>query len=173
MGKQPGVWLPSLTYLGYSAANPPANLADAQAVVLQRHISLWAQYLTQAGIPARSIFTHLAIPGGIQPWVAVNPYSNPGWSNYVWSDDFVQIYDAVGTKPWAQAEGSNVVLTPTGASVSPYSWETYLAASYNHGAQIVTIFGAFQGETGGFERALSAEALAAYSKFLGGNTLIE
>jgi hypothetical protein len=163
----------SLTYLGYSASNPPANLANAQAVVLQRHVSLWAQYLNQAGIPAGLIFTHLAIPSGIQPWVAFNPYSTPGWSNYVWQDNFQEIYNAVGSNPWVQAEGSNVVLAPSGASPSPYHWETYLAANYNHGARIVTIFGAFQGATDGFQSAVSTDALAAYKKFLGGALLIE
>jgi hypothetical protein len=165
----------SLSFLGYGADNPPANFGNAQAQVLQRHISLWTQYLAQAGIPVNRIFTHVAWPA-VQPWVAFNPYSQSGWSSYIWPNDFSDIYGAVGTATWAQAEGSNVVLSPNcsdDACSSSYDWESYLAASFNHGASLVTIYGALQGETSAFSSATSAQAIAAYQKFLTGHTLIE
>src|SRR5271170_2815892 len=151
----------SLSQLGYSAASPPANFQNAQADVLQRHIALWAQDLNQTGIPTNLIYTHVAWPS-VQPSVAFNQYSQSGWSNYVWPNDFQQIYGAVGSAPWVQAEGSNVTLgnCTDSACPSPYDWETYLAASYNHGASLVTIFGAFQGETGAFASATGSQAIA-------------
>jgi hypothetical protein len=165
----------SLSYLGYGAANPPANFAAAQAVVLQRHISLWAQYLAQAGIPVDRIYTHVSWQS-VQPSVAFNPYSQSGWSSYIWPNDFTEIYGAVGAAVWAQAEGSNVVLGPScpdDACPSPYDWESYLAASFNHGAALVTIYGLFEGETGGYTAAAGIQAVNAYKKFLTGQTLIE
>lgn len=165
----------SLSYLGYSAANPPANLANAQADVLRRHISLWAQYLAQSGIPADRIYTHVSWQA-VQPSVAFNAYSQSGWSSYIWPNGFTEIYGAVGSAIWAQAEGSNVVLGPNcqdEACPSPYGWESYLAASYKHGASIVTVYGTFEGETGAFTSALGSQAIAAYRKFLTGQTLNE
>lgn len=165
----------SLSHLGYSAANPPANFAAAQAVVLQRHISLWAQYLAQAGIPVDRIYTHVSWQA-VQPSVAFNAYSQSGWSSYIWPADFTEIYGAVGSATWAQAEGSNVVLGPNcqdDACPSPYDWESYLAASYNHGAALVTIYGLFEGETGAYTSAAGAQAINAYKTFLTGQTLIE
>jgi hypothetical protein len=165
----------SLSFLGYGASNPPTDFAAAQATVIQRHASLWAQYLRQAGIPANLIYTHLAL-NQVPSWVALNPYSNSGWTNYVNSPGFTGVYDAVGQTPWAQAEGSNVVLASNctdDACPSPYPWESYLAASYNHGALVVNIYGAFEGAAGAFTSAVGAQAIAAYRKFLTGQTLIE
>jgi hypothetical protein len=165
----------SLSLIGYSASNPPADFADAQATVVQRHASLWAQYLYQAGIPANLIYTHLAL-NQVPSWVALNPYSNSGWTNYVNPPGFTGVYDAVGQAPWAQAEGSNVVLAANctnEACPSPYPWESYLAASYNHGALVVNIYGAFEGPTGAFTSAVGAQARAAFRKFLTGQTLSE
>jgi hypothetical protein len=159
----------SLGCLGYSTTNPPADFDNARAVVLQRHISLWCECLSLARIPRDKIYTHVSFSTdavSAAPWVTINPYSRSGWSNYVWKDNFTQIYGAVGSNPWAQAEGSNVVLGPGGPSASPLDWQTYLTGCYNQGAQVVTIFGAFQGATGGFQAATSAEAIAAYHRFL-------
>jgi hypothetical protein len=165
----------SLSYLGYSAANPPPNFSKAQAMVLQRHISLWAQYLAQSGIPVDRIYTHVSWQS-VEPWVAFNHYSQSGWSSYVWPNGFSCIYGATGPAIWAQAEGSNVVLGPNcpdNACPSPYDWESYLAASFNHGAAVVTIYGLFQGEAGAYTTAAGTQAISAYKKFLTGQTLVE
>ncbi len=166
----------ALSNLGYSATNPAPS--DALSFVLAQHISTWAQYLANTGLPSYLIYTHVAWPT-VQPWVAFNSSSQSGWSNYVWPNDFTQIYSSVGGNPWVQAEGSNVA-TPAGCPIcvpdspSPYSWESYLAMSFNHGATVVNIFQAFQpGGSPAFSTALSAEAIAAYQKFLSGGTLVE
>jgi hypothetical protein len=164
----------SLSHIGFSASNPPANFDYAAEEVLQAHISQWAQYLAEAGIPTNRIYTHEAWPT-IQPFAAFNSYSSTGWTNYNWPDSFDQIYSVTNSNPWVQAEGSNVTLgnCPSGACPSPYDWETYLAASYNHGASLVTIFGAFPAESGAYSTAIGAQAVAAYKKFLRGATLVE
>ena len=193
----------SLSHLGYSAQNPPADFDHERERVLQRHIERWAKGINDAGIPKDMIFTHLGpIPRqqyekmtAMLPrsrfreipqstafrafWTGFNPYSSPGFSAYM--DDaerFRDIYDAVrthGQGGWAMAEGTNVILRQGGAERSPVPWETYLARSFNHGARVVNIFGGFQGEAAGeFGRATeSAEALAAYRKFLQGDHLVE
>lgn len=163
----------SLSYLGYSAANPPANFDLAVETALQAHISLWSQYLAAAGIPTNKIYTHEAWPT-VMPFVGFNSYSQPGWTNYNWSDSFEEIYSTIGTRPWVQSEGSNVVLgNCIGACASPYNWNTYLAASYNHGASLVNIFGAFQNQPGAFANAQGPQAIAAYKAFLKGESLVE
>jgi hypothetical protein len=193
----------SISHLGFSAQHPPADFEHEREIVLQRYIARWAQLIHQSGIPTSLIFTHLAtitaeeyaqlsaaltpaqicaLPGSTTfraPWTAFNPYSNSGWSAYVDQGRFEDIYGAVqaqGASAWAIAEGTNVALGasyPGGAGPSPLDWETYLAASFNHGAALVNIFGAFQGETGAFQSAESAGALAAYRKFLQGGVLVE
>jgi hypothetical protein len=142
--------------------------------VLQRHIALWPQDLAQAGIPSTLIYTHEAWPT-IPPYTAFNPDSQSGWTNYNWPGSFQQIYTSVGSARWVQAEGSNVTLgnCPGGACPSPYDWETYLAASFNHGASLVTIFGAFPPAPGAYSTAIGAQTLAAYTKFLEGAELVE
>jgi hypothetical protein len=165
----------SLSLLGFGKSNPPSDFAAAQAIITQRHVSLWAQYLYQAGVPAALIYTHLALEAA-PSWAAFNPYSRPGWTNYVNPPGFTGIYGCVGAAPWAQAEGSNVVLGPNfpdQAGPSPYGWEDYLAASYNHGAAVVNIYGAFGGAGGAFTSAVSPPAIAVYRKFLTGQPLTE
>ncbi len=195
----------SLSHLGYSAQKPPADFDHERERVLQRHIELWAKGINDAGIPRNLIFTHLAamprrdyekltallsraeIRQKPQStafrayWTAFNNDSSPGFSAYVNEGRFEDIYEALrahDAKDWAMAEGTNVVLGPGypgGVGPSPLSWESYLAASFNHGAEMVNLFGGFQGpEAGAFQRATeSEEALAAYRKFLRGDSLVE
>lgn len=167
----------SLSYLGFDSSRQPPSLADGQAIVTQRHVALWAQYLHQAGIPINKLYSHFAL-NSVPSWIAGNPYSSPGWTNYVNPPGFTGIYAAVGNDAWAQAEGSNVVLGPQypdNAGPSPYGWESYLAASYNHRAAIVTIYGAFGlGAVGQLVAAATGiQAVAAYRKFLTGSKLVE
>lgn len=193
----------SLSHLGYGTQNPPRDFDYERERVLHRHIERWAKGIYDAGIPRDLIFTHLApisrrqyqqlsamlpatrlrqIPQSTAfraHWSAFNAYSNPGFSVYPAEGLFDDIYEAVGKygpgRPWAMTEGANVVLGPQGPGPSPLGWETYLARNFNHGARIVNIFGAFQGDqVGEFRRATeSPQALAAYRKFLSGDRLIE
>lgn len=191
----------SLSRLGYSAQNQPADFDHERERVLQRHIESWAKGIFDAGIPRDLIFTHLGpIPKrdydkltAMLPrsrireipqatafrafWTAFNGYSSPGFSAYPDDGRFADIYQAVrayGRGTWAMAEGTNVILgaPPTR---SPLAWETYLARSFNHGARLVDLFGGFQGEaTGEFGRSTESEqAIAAYRKFLQGDPLVE
>jgi hypothetical protein len=184
----------SLSHLGYSAHNPPADFQHEREHVLQRHIEYWAQAINGAGIPKDFIFTHLAtLPkpdyDGMQasgrmgdltspahsaalraPWAAFNQYSTPGFTGFPTTGRFEEIYDSVrqfGRGTWAMSEGTNVR--------PGLDWESYLAWNFNHGAKLVNIFGGFQGQGGGeFQRATeSADAIAAYRKFLRGDRLTE
>jgi len=192
----------SLSFLGYSAQNSPYDFDYERERVLHRHIERWAKGIYDAGIPRDLIFTHIGpiskrqyqMLSSSMPasqlreihqstafrafWSAFNSYSNPGFSAYPADGLFDDLYQAIGAHgrgPWAMAEGVNLVLGPGGATQSPLTWETYLARNFNHGARIVNLFGAFQGpEAGEFKLATeSAQALAAYHKFLQGNDLIE
>jgi hypothetical protein len=191
----------SLSRLGYSAQNSPADFDHEREQVLQRHIERWAKGISDAGIPRDLIFTHLGpipkrdydkltatlprsrireIPQSTAFrafWTAFNSYSSPGFSAYPDDGRFADIYEAVrayGRGTWAMAEGTNVVLgaPPTRSSLA---WETYLARSFNHGAGLVNLFGGFQGAGAGeFGRSTeSGEAIAAYRTFLRGDHLVE
>jgi hypothetical protein len=191
----------SLSRLGYSAQNPPADFDHEREQVLQRHIESWAKGIYDAGIPRDLIFTHLApiLKGDYDKltamlprsrireipqstafrafWTAFNGYSSPGFGAYVGDGRFADIYQAVrayGRGTWAMAEGTNVILGAPPAR-SSLSWETYLARSFNQGARLVDLFGGFQGEGAGeFGRSTeSDEARAAYRKFLQGDRLVE
>jgi hypothetical protein len=191
----------SLSRLGYSAQNPPADFDHEREQVLQSHIESWAKGIADAGIPRDLIFTHLGpiakrdyekltatlprsrireIPQSTAFrafWAAFNSYSSPGFSAYPDDGRFADIYQAVrayGRGTWAMAEGTNVVLGAP-PKRSPLAWETYLARSFNHGARIVDLFGGFQGEGAGeFGRSTESEqAIAAYRKFLQGDALVE
>jgi hypothetical protein len=193
----------SLSHLGYSAQNPPADFDHERERVLQRHIERWAKGIYDSGIPRHLIFTHTAsiprrdyekisamrsreqirkMPGSTAFrafWTAFNNYSNPGFTAYPDEGRFEDIYDAVGRYgrgTWAMAEGTDAIPGPGGAaSRPPVDWQTYLARSFNHDAMLVDIFGGFQGEgAGDFQRATeSEEALTAYRKFLQGDHLVE
>jgi hypothetical protein len=173
----------SLSQLGYSVQNPPADFDHERERVLQRYAERWAKGVYESGIPRQLIFTHLApTPKGDYEmmsallsrelirqmpqstafrafWTAFNSYSNPGFSAYVSEGRFDEIYDAVrryGRGSWAMAEGTNVTLKAGyegGAAPSPLDWETYLARSFSHGARVVDIYGGFQGDAGNFQRS--------------------
>jgi len=189
----------SLAQLGYSAQNPPPDFDRAREQVLQRHIELWAKGIYDAGIPSDRIFTHLGpiskreydqmrsmMPAssirqvhqstGLRAfWTAFNSYSHPGFSAYAGTDiydDIDQALKAHRRTIWAVAEGANVSPGSPSAPTS-LSWEAYIANSVNRGAKITNIFGAFQGPGAGeFARAAeSADATAAYRKFLRGDPL--
>ncbi len=114
-------------------------------------------------------------------WTAFNKYSNPGYSLYPAVGMFDDIYKALadnGNSTWGMVEGTNVMLTAGthsgGAGQSFVDWETYLARIYNHGGKVIVIFGGFQGGQGAYTTATeSKEAIAAYKKFLRGETLVE
>jgi hypothetical protein len=110
-------------------------------------------------------------------WDAFTDDSNAGFSIYVNSAQ-EGMFDAIWAEAakhsgsWAEAEGTNVTLE---GKPSELDWETYLAKVFNHGGTVADLFGGFlDGRAGGYETSTeSAEAVAAYRKFLRGDVLQE
>jgi len=149
--------------------------------VIQETVAFWCNAFVQAGLPARKLYPH--IPAGLPLEVtsapvesAFNGWSRPGWSTYAvgpLGKSFEPLYDALkkhGSPPWGGVEAND------GMPGTQVDWESYLGWHYNHGAVLVAID---MGATGTdlpaqLERsAFSPEALAAYRKFLNGETLRE
>jgi hypothetical protein len=167
----------SLHHLGFSATQPPADLDRALGDVVRDFAALWTESLAAAGLPADKLYTHLAITGtpdavNAPPHAAFNKSSRAGFSVYPVEGVFDPLYSelaAQGDPAWAMAEGTNAF--PAGHIVA-LSWETYLAKLYNHGAAVVNIF-AWQDPTSLGMATRSSEAVAAYTKFLAGEPLVE
>lgn len=193
----------ALHNLGYSVSNPPADIDEALTGVVADWITLWTKSLVDAGIPKAKVYTHTpgaAEPSAndlIQlrqrftnlvlardffkhapPEVAYNQYSYPGFSIYG-AGNYSGVYKTLAAHPsipWGISEGTNVNLQDAfsgGTSVTGYTMEQYLGGAFNHGAAYVNLFGwstsgdAFSRSTAG------AEAIAAYRKFLQGESLLE
>ncbi|MDO8517927.1 MAG: hypothetical protein Q7S26_01370 [bacterium] len=183
----------ALHNLGYSANNPPKDFDTALAGVVNDWIVLWTKGLYDAGIPREKVYTHIAY-GGEQTYgqtasshdfnkqnphsTAFNDYSYPGFSIYGtgFYSGLYKLLDANGGGPWGIAEGTAVGLgnsfnASDTTSASPM--EGYLAGAFNHGAIYVDVFG--WGDQGSaFDKATTGtSSIAAYQKFLRGETLIE
>ena len=111
-------------------------------------------------------------------WDAFNDDANAGYSIYVTSAD-EGIFEAIWAEAakhggsWAESEGTNGNVTPF-TGFPGFTWETYLARIFNHGGTLANLFGAFlDGNPSGPTVTESAEAIAAYQKFLSGQTLEE
>jgi hypothetical protein len=179
----------SLSHLGFSAANPPPELDVALVSVVQRWITLWSESLRDAGVPPAKIYTHVALTRGeldvhAPPSVAFNAASRAGFS--VYATQLPMFLSSVRTTladrenpRWAMAEGANAMVGCKD-QVSPITWEVYLGKLFNGGAALVNLFGWMGGVVpsaatadgdGVAVRTNSPEALAAYKKFLSGETL--
>ncbi len=112
------------------------------------------------------------------PDVAFGKYYRPGFSTYPLDDTIEQVRAEVskrGGGAWISAEGTNVVPNQVPGESG---METYLAKMFNHNAVIVNIFswgiGGEAHKDNFFRRATEGdEALAAYRKFLSGQSLKE
>jgi hypothetical protein len=187
----------ALTNRGFSQANPPANPDGELEQVVQEFIALWAQGLADAGVDPDKIYSHTAVVSTqnyesrsqdppltyaqvnqfAPPAVSFGEGYHPGFSTYPQPGLMEQLYTEMGqhgNPAWASSEGANI---DPGSLTSGGSMETYLAWMFNHGAALVNIFGWGVGpETGNnpFRAAAeSPDSLAAYQKFLGGQTLVE
>lgn len=166
---------------GFSAKRPPKDLINALADIIQETVAYWCRQFAEAGIPSSKLYPH--IPAGADdavtcspPRTAFNRWSRPGWSTYAvgpLEDGFSVLYDELrkhGNPPWGGVEAN------CGFPGTLVDWETYLAWHYNHGAVLV---GINTGATGVElpdmleKSAFSADALAAYRKWLGGGRLAE
>ena len=192
-----------LSYLGYSATNPPADIDAARVQLVHDYMEWMAAPFFEAGLPESKTYTHIAFLSkeyydyavtvspdfAKQSYSAINNFSVPellkrkhyvpGISTYPQAEPaklFQDIYSAVDGAPWVASESANVILSnvplPTG-----YNTESFLARHYNHGCVLVNVF-AFNLRGDPFTNAINdategADAIAAYKKFLRGETLTE
>lgn len=166
---------------GYSKLHPPKQMTEALCSIVQETVAFWCQQFADAGIPIDKIYPHVApqLPMEMTSApvsAAFNRWSRPGWTTYpvgLLSDNFDPLYRELekhGNPRWAGVEANAWF---PGGSVD---WETYLGWHYNHGAVIVGInIGATGTELPARleKSAFSPEAIAAYRKFLLGETLKE
>ena len=190
----------ALSHRGFSETNPPKDPDLERVQVVKEFIELWANSLHAGGIPREKIFCHIAFtPQGLDPKeshanqpgsavqttstfsppeVAFSSAYRPGFSAYPEGSAFKEIYAVVvqhGSPGWICGEGTNV--SPTGMP-SGLTMETYLGRMFNHGAVMVNVFawgiGGEAMRNNFFRRAAEdPEPLAAYAKFLRGETLVE
>jgi hypothetical protein len=185
----------ALAHRGFSERNPPKDLDAERVSVVKEWMELWANSLRAAGTPRERIFCHIAFTDqGLRkadaresyaekvafalPEVAFSSAYRPGFSTYPEGRTFKEIYallEKQGSPGWISAEGTNV--SPTSMPGEP-TMETYLGRMFNHGAVLTNIFSwGIGGEAmrdNFFRKATeNPEALAAYSKFLRGEALVE
>ncbi len=109
--------------------------------------------------------------------VAFSDSYRPGFSTYPEGRTFKEIYSTLkkyGSPGWISAEGTNV--SPTSMPGEP-TMETYLGRLFKHGAVMVNVFswgiGGEAQRNNFFRKATeNPEALAAYARFLRGETLV-
>lgn len=187
----------ALTNRGFSRENPPKDLDAEREQIVREFIELWAAEIARAGVSPEKIYSHTAVVStqhyesleqrtGVTysqinhfapPSVSFGEHYRPGFSTYPQEGVMEQLYnelDRHGSPGWASSEGANI--QPASLS-SGGSMETYLAWMFDHGAVLVNVFGWGIGpETDANPFRLAAEApdaLTAYRKFLGGETLLE
>jgi hypothetical protein len=178
----------ALSIKGDSSATAVADLVHDYQQVTHDYLARWVKNLSEHGVPTVRIYNHtanltqfqidhnpsagLASAGPDSFWEAFGDHANGGFSVYDGSTQqgtfetiWAEAAKHAGT--WAMAEGTN--LNPT------VPWEKYLGKVFNHGGTVADLFGGFLGPgSGPFGTATeSDEAVAAYRKFLDGNTLIE
>jgi len=189
----------ALTNRGFSAIHPPQDPDLEREKIVHEWIELWARSLVGAGIAKEKLYSHVAFSpksayeemrrqdpssvgatysrhvGFAPAWVAFGQNHNPGFTIYGTLGVVDELYAELakqGNPHWASAEGTNV------GQVVGVRMESYLAKMFNHGASLVNIFawgvGGDEERNSPFRVATeSAEAIAAYKKFLRGEPLKE
>jgi hypothetical protein len=166
---------------GYGKDHPPADIHQALGEIIQETVAYWCKAFVQAGLPARKLYPHIPAGAPLEMTsapveAAFNAWSRPAWSTYPvgpLQQSFHPIYNALkkhGSPPWGGVEAN------VGIPGALIDWESYLAWHYNHGAALVAInIGATGTELPARleKSAFGPEALAAYRKFLKGETLRE
>jgi hypothetical protein len=183
----------ALSHRGFSERRPPKDADLERVSVVKEFIELWANALHAAGVPREKTFCHIVFTSqGLDPKnlktgggskfspveVAFSSAYRPGFSTYPEGSTFKAINAALaehGSPGWISGEGTNV--SPTGMP-GEANMETYLGRMFNHGAVMTNIFswgiGGDALRSNFFRRATEGpEALAAYAKFLRGESLIE
>lgn len=185
----------ALAHRGFIESNPPKDLDAERASVVKEWIELWGNSLLEGGAPSEKIYCHIAFTDqGLRkadakesyaekvhfapPEVAFSAAYRPGFSTYPEGATLKEVHAVLaahGSPAWISAEGTNV--SPTSMPGEP-DMETYLAKMFNHGAVLTNVFS--WGIGGGAQRnnffrkaTENPDALAAYAKFLRGETLVE
>ncbi|MCX6898609.1 MAG: hypothetical protein NT105_07915 [Verrucomicrobia bacterium] len=185
----------ALSHRGFSESNPPKDLDAERVKVVKEFMELWANSLHAGGTPREKVFCHIAFTDqGLRkadakesyavkvhfalPEVAFSSAYRPGFSTYPEGATFKEIHAALGkhgSPGWISGEGTNV--SPTSMPGEP-TMETYLGRTFNHGGVLVNVFswgiGGEAHRNNFFRKATeNPECLAAYAKFLRGETLVE
>lgn len=180
---------------GFSETNPPKDADRERAAIVKEFMELWGNTLYTAGVPQERIFGHIAFTDqGLRkatakesyaekvhfalPEVAFSSAYRPGFSTYPEGETFKEAYAVLakhGSPGWISAEGTNV--SPT-SMPGEATMETYLGRVFNHGGVMTNIFSwgiGGEGQRNNFFRKATEnpETLAAYAKFLRGETLVE
>jgi hypothetical protein len=168
----------ALTNAGYSEQNPPAHIDAARSQIVRAFIDVWAQALTEAGVPQGKVYSHVALDSEEMASSAFCGYCVPGVSTYPFPgfvDMWRKVLAAHGNPPWASPEGTAMDPREARRTGRGIGMEGYLGSLFNHGAVLVNIFGWGEGdESNAFRKiAEGPDALAAYRKFLGGEKLGE
>jgi len=172
----------ALANTGYSAANPPNDLANALADINDQFISFWARELNKNGIPKSKMYNHIPAGAGEigSPLlaftnapldIAFNGYSRPGWTTYPIgpiSNNFNALYDLLsqhGVLHWGGTESNPY--GPGGSIIEPYE---YLRMHYDHGATVMVMnSGAAPPLADALYKSLwNTQAVEAYKRFLQG-----
>lgn len=193
----------AMTNLGYGPSNPPEDMDALRVQIVKDYIHLMAEPLDRLGHPVDKTYSHIAFLSkklyqlyaqinpvfGAQSYEEVNGFSPPeiafgsnikaGFSTYYTEERFDEIYalENENISGWACAEGTNIILGMPPMQTG-FSMESYLARHFNYGATLVNIFAFNIPAVDAFNRVLNEasegeEAIAAYKKFLRGESLIE
>jgi hypothetical protein len=192
----------ALSNQGFSAANPPPDIDVARSQIVKDFAGLWARTIVRAGVPEGKVYSHIAFrsetmyrmarvgkpaQGGVSyletvnftpPGVAFCASCVPGLSTYPEPGHLDQWRGELkkhGDPAWASCEGAAIDPGVAAQGGKGVDMEGYLGNLFNHGAQLVNVFGWGVGRPdNAFRRvAESGNALAAYRKFLRGETLAE
>lgn len=192
----------ALTNAGYSARNPPADIDGALGEITREFVGFWAGSLIAAGVPGNKVYSHVAYMSSTMyelakrakpadfsapylrtinftpPAVAFCERGLPGFSTYPQPGHLEQWQEELnkhGNPGWASTEGTAIDPGEAEHSGMGMEMEGYLGNLFNHGAVLVNLFGWGVGDDSNPFRKIaeSKGALAAYRKFLTGETLHE
>lgn len=168
----------ALTNAGYSKNKPPVDIDAARSQIVRTFIGLWAQALTEAGVPRGKVYSHLPLDSEKEASSAFCSFCVPGVSTYpfpgfldMWRKELAKH----GNPPWASSEGTAMDPREARHAGRGIGMEGYLGSLFNHGAVLVNVFGWGLGDESNPFRQISegSDALAAYRKFLNGEKLGE
>ena len=67
----------ALTNAGYSEENPPAHIDAARSQIVRAFIDVWAQALTEAGVPQGKVYSHVGLDSGRNGLIGILRFLRP------------------------------------------------------------------------------------------------